>query len=133
VDDDDSYAVLLPRMLEKAEVRISLCFVGDGEQAIQYLSGDGKYTDRILFPFPALVLLDLRMPRVNGFEFLEWKNRNGELKSLPVAVWSSSELREDQEKARSLGALYYIVKPIGSELLSRIFVRLSLLLGNTAS
>jgi CheY-like chemotaxis protein len=110
VDDDDGYALLMPLAFKKAQLEVSLQCVGDGAQAIEYLRGDGKYADRRLFPFPSLVLLDLKMPRINGFEVLEWKRVEPGIKSLPVVVWSSSELPEDIEKATYLGACSYIVK-----------------------
>jgi CheY-like chemotaxis protein len=107
VDDDENF----PLLLAWENFPFSLRFVFNGEQAIQYLCGKGKYADRAQYPFPHLLLLDLNMPRINGFEFLEWKGKRPELNSLPVVVWSSSELVQDKQKAMSLGAHSYISKP----------------------
>jgi CheY-like chemotaxis protein len=96
---------------KKAGVPFSIRLVGDGEQAIEYLSGEGKYTDRATYPFPKAILLDLKMPRRNGFEVLEWKEQQPELKSLPVVVWSSSNLEQDRRRALVLGAANYLCKP----------------------
>src|SRR5687767_2675434 len=99
VDDDDCYPLLLPRVIQAEHLEISLHYAADGEKAIQYLSGEGEYENRSRFPFPSIVLLDLKMPRIDGFEVLEWKQKQPELRSLPVVVWSSSTLLEDREKA----------------------------------
>jgi CheY-like chemotaxis protein len=121
VDDDDAYELLMPRLFKVSNSEACFQFLGDGEQAIHYLTGEGKYADRSQFPFPKIVLLDLRMPRINGFEFLEWKRNQPQFSELPVVVWSSSELPEDMERARSLGAIDYIVKPaVGHELVEAI-------------
>src|SRR5436190_5703740 len=127
VDDDDCYEILLPRILRNAQRRASVQFVHDGEEARRYLSGDGEYSDRDRFPFPTVVLLDLNMPRVNGFELLEWKREHPELRSLPVAVWSSSRLPEEVAKAKSLGALSFIEKPFESEKIPDVFKELEIL------
>jgi CheY-like chemotaxis protein len=121
VDDDESYGILLPRILEKVGSTFALRFVGDGEQAIHYLSGQGKYDDRNSFPLPSLILLDLKMPRVDGFEVLTWKANRNELQSIPVIVWSSSDLPADKEKALALGAEHYIFKPMQFERMAEIF------------
>jgi CheY-like chemotaxis protein len=119
----------LPKLFDKARSPVTFRFVYDGEQATDYLSGNGKYSDRSQHPFPKLVLLDLRMPRVDGFEFLEWKRKQPHLAELPVVVWSSSDLPSDMEKAAALGASDYIVKPVIGhgliEALERIYKKLT--------
>lgn len=73
VDDDDSLQLLIPRAVEKANVQISFNFAADGDETMKYLGGKGPYSNRRKYPFPDLMLLDLKMPRVGGFEVLEWK------------------------------------------------------------
>lgn len=78
-------------------------------------SNVGEYADSEKYPFPSLVLLDLKMPRMNGFEVLEWKRNQPELDALPVVIWSSSDLAADRERAHRLGATSYFVKPMEAE------------------
>ncbi len=129
VDDDEAYELMLPRLFDKANSPVSFRFVFDGGQAMEYLSGQGKFSDRAQFPLPKMILLDLRMPRINGFEFLEWKRNNPVFDDLPVVVWSSSDLDQDKAKAAELGAVDYVVKPIFGrgliEALERIYQRLT--------
>lgn len=120
VDDDDSYQLLMPRAVEKADVQISFRFAADGDETMKYLGGKGPYSDRRKYPFPDLMLLDLKMPRVNGFEVLQWKLTQPALRSLSVIVWSSSSLDSEREKALSLGAACYICKPVELEGLEEI-------------
>jgi len=121
VDNDEAYEILMPHFFEKSGWQVSFIFLQDGEQAIDYLSGKDKYADRSKFPLPKMVLLDLKMPKVDGFEVLEWKSKQPQLAKLPVVVWSSSNLKQDKERAASLGAVDYIVKPIiGHELIEAI-------------
>jgi CheY-like chemotaxis protein len=124
VDDDDAFTLLLPRAAEKAGASVNLRFADCGQEAVNYLLGKGRYQDRSLFPFPSVLLLDLKMPGMNGFEVLEWKNAQSDLKSLPVVIWSSSELPEDKRKALQLGALSYVVKPMGTEGFNELFQEL---------
>ena len=112
VDDDEAFEMLLPRLIQEANSPVSFRFVYDGEEAINYLSGIGEFADREKHPFPKMVLLDLKMPKVNGFEVLEWKQKQPHLAALPVVVWSSSDLPIDKERAATLGASDYIVKPM---------------------
>jgi len=129
VDDDDAYELMLPRLFDKTNWQVSLRFVFDGAEAMEYLNGSGKFSNRAEYPIPKMILLDLRMPKVNGFEFLEWKRSQSALNHLPVVVWSSSDLEEDKAKAAELGAVDYVVKPIfGNGLiqaLERIYTRLT--------
>lgn len=129
VDDDDAYEVLLPQMFDKVKSPVGFRFVFDGEQAMNYLNGEGRFADRTQFPLPKMILLDLRMPKINGFEFLQWKGQQPTLKHLPVVVWSSSDLQHDKDKAMELGAVDYVVKPVFghglTEALERIYKRLT--------
>jgi CheY-like chemotaxis protein len=84
--------------------------VGDGAEAIDYLRGVDDYADRERFPLPVLILMDLKMPRVDGFEFLAWLRREPGLKIIPVVVFSSSNLPQDVRRAYDLGANSFIVK-----------------------
>jgi len=115
VDDDDSFTLLFERAMRKAGIGASLQYVTGGEKAMEYLSAQNGFNDRDRFPFPSLVLLDLKMPGVTGFDVLEWKKEQPELKSLRVVMWSSSELPEDIQKAYDLGAVSYLVKPIDQD------------------
>ena len=85
--------------------------VADGEEAIAYLKGEGKYADRHKFPFPDLLLLDLKMPGMDGFGVLRWLQTQS-FPKLVVIVLSGSEQREDISRALELGAHFYQVKQI---------------------
>jgi len=109
-DSPDDYA-LLKLASRKCGTPFSLQHAGDGEQAISYLSGAGEYADREEHPFPDMVLLDLKMPRLDGFEVLEWIRNNPTTKSLPVVVLAGSSFRADIRRALELGANSYAAKP----------------------
>ncbi|HXT12597.1 MAG TPA: response regulator [Candidatus Angelobacter sp.] len=115
VDDDADFTLLVQNAFAKTWPAANLYCVSDGEEAIHYLLGDEHYSDRKRFPIPSLMLLDLRMPRVSGFEVLEWKRGFLGMNSLPVVVWSSSNLTEDAQRACSLGAVAYLAKPMALE------------------
>ncbi len=97
-----------------ATVPIRLDVVEDGGEAIRYLEGSGCFADRERYPVPNVILLDLKMPRINGFEFLEWLRSKSprEYRFIPVVVMSSSALKADVDRAYSLGANSYLVKPV---------------------
>jgi CheY-like chemotaxis protein len=78
-----------------------------------YLSGLGQYADRFRFPLPSLILLDLKMPRLTGFEILKWIRTHRTLGELPVLVLSGSQLQDDMRQAYAGGANSYLVKPLG--------------------
>ncbi len=83
----------------------------DGEQAIAYLDADAPYNNRDSYPFPDLVLLDLKLPRLDGFEVLQWIRKNPPTRSLPVVVLAGSSFRADIRRALELGANHYAAKP----------------------
>ncbi len=113
VDDDPSDSLLLRQACRKAEVSFQLQSVSDGETAIAYLSGVDAYADREQYPLPILVLLDLKMPRMSGFDVLAWIRRHPPFKTLPVVVFTASNQDEDIQRAYVAGANSYLVKPVG--------------------
>lgn len=94
---------------------LQLRSVSDGAQAIEYMEGKGDYADRIKYPVPDVVLLDLKMPRVDGFEFLHWLRNNAPdaLRLTPVVILSSSAEIADVTRAYKMGANSYFMKPVG--------------------
>jgi CheY-like chemotaxis protein len=111
VDDSELDAMLMRTVFERASLAPSLRVAGGGEEAIAYLGGDGAYSDRDQFPMPTAVLLDLNMPRKNGFEVLTWIRRQPGLKHLHVYVLSASSRAEDIQRSYDLGANSYLIKP----------------------
>jgi CheY-like chemotaxis protein len=114
VEDDPNDVLMLEMEFRRAPLRIRLIAVEDGGEAINYLQGAGPYEDRGKYPIPDVILLDLKMPRINGFEFLKWlRSRNNKHhRFIPVVVMSSSAMREDVDRAYALGANSYLVKPV---------------------
>lgn len=109
-NEDDLY--LLQQATRKAGMRAQLQRVADGLETIAYLSGEGPYADRTLHPFPDALLLDLNMPRRNGFEVLEWIRAQPGVRRLIVHVFTASARQADAVRAYELGANSYVVKPI---------------------
>lgn len=110
VEDDAEDRYLLQNAFEQIGVTDTVQTVGDGQEAVEYLSGKGPFADRHKFRFPTLLLLDLKMPRMNGLEFLSYVKHNPSLRVIPTIVFTSSDHREDIRNAYQLGANSYIVK-----------------------
>jgi CheY-like chemotaxis protein len=111
VEDSADDFLLLKLASRKCGTPFNLQHADDGDKAIAYLSGAGSYADREEHPFPDLVLLDLKMPRLDGFEVLQWIRTNPATKSLPVVVLAGSAFRADIRRALELGANSYASKP----------------------
>ncbi len=111
-EDDPGDAFLLERAFSKSGLNFVVSFVHDGQEAIDYLSGQNEYADRGKHPIPDLLLLDLKMPRVDGFEVLQWLRNQPGLSRMLVIVLTSSDQTRDINKAYELGANSYLVKPI---------------------
>jgi CheY-like chemotaxis protein len=109
VDDSDDDCLLIKMAVSKADRLRFIGSVSDGEELVSYLTGKDVYSDRERFPLPDMLLLDLKMPRKNGFEVLEWL-QSQPFKDMVVVVLSGSDHKEDVEKAMDLGADYYHVK-----------------------
>jgi CheY-like chemotaxis protein len=112
VDDDSDDIELMQLAFEKAKAPCGLMSVPDGTEAIRYLSGADKYADRNLYPVPLLVLLDLNMPRTNGFEVLHWIQKNGSSRFPLVITLSYSHLEGDIRRAYELGTSAFVAKPV---------------------
>jgi CheY-like chemotaxis protein len=119
-EDDPSDVFLLKRAFTLAQVPATLHFVRDGQEAIDYLEGDSEFQDRTKYPLPDLMLLDLKMPRLNGFDVLTWLRRQPGLKRLLVTVLTSSDQPDDINRAYDLGANSYLLKPHNSGDLSEL-------------
>jgi CheY-like chemotaxis protein len=117
VEDDPNDVLLLQRAFRKANSPLAIHAVTDGDKAVTYLSGADEYADREKFPLPAVVLLDLKMPRKSGLEVLAWIRGEQKVRRLIVIVFTSSRHDEDVNKAYELGANSYLVKPVGFEML----------------
>src|SRR5882762_9435300 len=89
-EDDANDRVLLTHALTRDSLPVRVLMVGDGEETINYLHGEGPFADRARYPMPDLLLLDLKMPRLNGLEVLRWLRSNDICHSLPVIIFSGS-------------------------------------------
>ena len=112
VDDLHDDVTLVTMALTKAGVTDTVHVACAGDEVIEYLNGDGIYADRSRFPFPTLMLLDLKMPRVSGFDVLRWMKDNPKLPYIHVVVLSASDRPDDMKLASDLGAKSYFVKSV---------------------
>jgi CheY-like chemotaxis protein len=109
VEDEADDILITRRAMNKANIISRLIIVNDGEEALKFLRREDEYKDAAL---PSLILLDLKMPKVNGFEVLKELKKDEKLRVLPVIVFTSSERNEDVELAYKLGCNSYVVKPV---------------------
>jgi CheY-like chemotaxis protein len=121
VEDDLNDIFLVKRAFKMAHLENPLQVVTDGEEATHYLSGRGKYADRHLYPLPRLIVMDIKMPRMSGFDVLEWIKKDGALRRIPVIIVSSSDRPQDINQAYELGANAYMVKPVSFRAVERLF------------
>ena len=120
-EDDENDTFLMERAFKRVGVTNPLRIVLDGKLAVEYLSGTGPYSNRQEHPFPCLVLLDLNMPGISGFDVLKWLRTQPATSILPVLVLTSSNLESDIHRAYRLGANGYLIKPGNhSELLDMV-------------
>jgi CheY-like chemotaxis protein len=111
VEDNEDDVFLMTRALKAAGIANPLQIVEDGQQAIDYLKGAGRFADRNTYPMPAIVFLDLKLPIMMGLEVLEWIRGEPGLSDIVVVVLTSSNEPSDLKAAYRLGANSYVVKP----------------------
>ena len=114
VEDDDADSYLFEFAFKNLSDRVLIKRVRDGVEAIEYLEGKGVYANRKEYPLPKVIILDLKTPRIDGFDFLRWLRRDcaGDLSIIPVVVLSSTNLALEVTKAYAFGANAYMQKPI---------------------
>ncbi|MCI0541582.1 MAG: response regulator [Verrucomicrobiales bacterium] len=122
-EDNEDDIILMQRAFTKARLANPLRVVHDGGEAIRYLSGTGSYADRAKNPVPLMLLLDLHLPMMDGFEVLRWLRDQPQLVGVIVVVLTSSTDQRDFTRARELGAHSYFTKPGGLDELVKLMIR----------
>src|SRR5580765_327770 len=110
-EDDSNDAELFEAAIKRSGLATRLIVARDGQEAIDYLSGNEPFADRARFPFPNLLIMDIRMPNVDGFHLLVWLRTHPQCSVIPTLIFSASDQPEDVRKAYQLGANSYITKP----------------------
>src|SRR5436190_10178736 len=110
-DDNPIDVARFGRAASKTSLGLRLQMLTAGQQAIDYLSAKGEYADRSKYPWPDLIVLDLKMPEVNGFDFLAWRKASPLFSSIPVIIFSGSNEPDDIKQIFELGGNKHIVKP----------------------
>jgi CheY-like chemotaxis protein len=119
-EDDRNDAEIFTHALERSGCASKLQIVRDGDEVMDYLQAHGKFRNRKAHPFPDIILLDLKMPRVNGLELLAWLKKSPEYSKIPKIMLSGSGLQGDVEQAYKLGVNTYFTKPFRMEKLEHL-------------
>ena len=115
VEDDEDYALILQSAMKAIGWRNPIRIVHNGKEAVQYLNGEGKYSDREAWPFPSVMFVDVKMPLANGFEVLRWMRNHPECSVVPTMMLSTSDDEKDVRLASELGASAYVMKPADTD------------------
>lgn len=119
-EDDENDVIFLNYVFKNAAITNPLRSVADGQEVVDYLSHRGEFADRAQNPLPGLVLLDLKMPRLNGLETLQWIRSQPEFRMLVVIMFTASANHSDINEAYQRGVNSFIIKPAGTDQLTRL-------------
>ena len=114
-EDDEHDIVAIKRAWKKHHIANPLYIVNDGEECLDFLRQRGKYSEPETAPRPGILLLDIKMPKMDGLAVLEHIKEDGGLRRLPVVILTTSKAEEDRLRSYDLGVNAYIVKPVGFE------------------
>jgi CheY-like chemotaxis protein len=120
VEDNADHAELVIRTLQDHRIANIIKHFPDGQAALDYLLRQGEYQDPASSPYPHMILLDLRLPRVDGLEVLRIVKEQEALKSIPVIILTTSEAEKDVARAYNNHANSYLVKPVGFDEFSKL-------------
>ncbi len=115
IEDNDNDVLLIQRAFIQAKILNPLVILKSAEEAMAYMLGTGRYSNRAEFPLPDLILLDLKLPGVDGFDFLRWIRAQPGISTTRVVVLTSSDLMQDVNLAYKVGANSFLVKPVDFE------------------
>ncbi len=125
-DDDEHDIVATKRAWKKHHIANPLYIVNDGEECLDFLHQRGKYSEPGSAPRPGIVMLDIRIPKMDGLAVLKQIRENDELRHLPVIILTTSKAEEDRIRGYDLGVNAYIVKPVGFDSFSEAVKTISL-------
>jgi CheY-like chemotaxis protein len=132
VEDDPNDVLLIRRTLLRASIPNPVHIVNTGQEALDYLAGTGPFNDRNTYPLPGLILLDLKLPGIDGYGVLAWIQQHPSYHQLRVVVLTSSHEMGDLNKAYRLGANTFLVKPLELEEANALVATLNAQLGITS-
>jgi len=118
-------ARLLRLALEEAHVDNLIRELWDGDQAIAYFKGEGKFENRQIFPMPRLILLDLNLPKRSGLEVLQWLHEQQKFQGMRIVALFDSENLPESDAARGMGVSHFLIKPLDLKQIVRLLVGLS--------
>ncbi len=115
VEDDPAHAELAIRGISNSNIESEIHHVEDGQKALDYLKGHGEFSDREKYPVPDVILLDLRLPKIDGLEVLKQVKEDQKLCVIPVIILTTSNAETDTIKAYTKHANSYLVKPVDGD------------------
>jgi len=115
IEDDPNDVFFVERAMKKAHLVVPLHVVSSGREALEYFRGEGKYSDRNAYPLPSGILLDLKLPHVDGLEVLRWAKQEPSICHIPVVMVSGSPMETDRLKAEQMGAAGFFEKPLNAD------------------
>ena len=112
VEDDEGHAILVKENLRAARIINELFHVKDGQEALDYLYHRGTFSDSKISPKPGLILLDIKLPKLDGYAVLERVKKDAELRTIPIIMLTSTEDQMEINRSYDLGANGYVIKPV---------------------